>query len=740
MSNDKIAFLPPDALTATFTIGALSETTDWGLLATGIPDAHKHTRGAGIVVAVLDTGGPNHLDLNDNLLPAINCSGTGTANDNQGHGCSIGTDRIWTSHHGVINLESLYESSIPDAVLINHKDNTEIKFIGTSNWKTTGFKINEKVFSQVPISAVHKIFYAGDVFEVKTKHETLTLTPWHPAYVVSSHRGSNQSIKRTPAENLNIGDILLCGKTCLNENYLNIKCGSKELLLDNTIAYWLGLLISDGSVNLNSNRVEFCGNNQLLVEDFARITRDVFGIKCTISSDKNSFYRAISCSVDLKKMILEYFGLKGGRKSLNVEVPKIIERSPINVVGAFVAGLIEGDGNIDAKWRIRLATGSYNFAHQLSNLLKFIGIRSFVSETDNSSGFGLKDSVGFQVRISPAVEITQHLVYKKGTGSAKPKPRRQDAIISINKKFYQGFMYDLTVPATSNYVANSMVISNTHVGGIVAALENGIGVVGVAPEAKVLPIKVLDDSGHSGFAQIADGIRAAVAARADIINMSLGAPQAPPDDFYNAIKEAHAAGVIMVAAAGNDAGAVNWPARYDEVIAVSAIDNQGNLANFSSRGDQIDFGAPGVNIYSTYLNNQYAVLNGTSQASPFIAGVCALLLSWTRNHPELPQIKNSDDMLVALGKFTDPAGRLTDGKFGLGIPHFANALTDDKSTDVQVNPPIVPETPTVPVVVPAPNPTVVPTPPVAPITPTEPVTPAPVTPKPHDNLNVSEPF
>lgn len=218
---------------------------------------------------------------------------------------------------------------------------------------------------------------------------------------------------------------------------------------------------------------------------------------------------------------------------------------------------------------------------------------------------------------------------------------------------------------------------HTHVSGIIAALENGIGVVGVAPEAKILSIKVLDDSGHSGFSQIADGIRAAIAAKVDIINMSLGAPNTPPDDFYTAIKEAYDAGIIMVAAAGNDAGAVNWPARYDEVIAVSAIDNQGNLANFSSHGDQIDFGAPGVNIYSTYLNNKYAILNGTSQAAPFIAGVCALLLSWNRKNPNLPQIKNMNDMLIALGKFTDVNGRLTDGKFGLGIPKFANAVLDE---------------------------------------------------------------
>ena len=692
MPEEKISFLPPEALTATFTVGALSETTDWGLLATGIPDAHKHTRGAGIIVAVLNTGGPNHLDLNGNLLPAINCSGTGTPDDHQGHGCAMGTDKIWTSHHGIINLESLYETSTPDAILISHKENSEIKFINTSNLKTTGFCSENKCWKQSHITAVHKLFYAGDVFEIKTKHETLTLTPWHPAYTVSSRRGDNQSIKQVSAENLKVGDILLCGKVITNEEQINVVYKEQKLPLNGQLAYWIGLLISDGSINFKDNRIEFCGNNPELVNDFANLTSKLFNINCSLHTDKRNLHRAICYSSELKTMLLEFFGLKGGKKSLNVEVPKIIERSPLEVVGAFVAGLIEGDGNVDSKWRIRLATGSYNFAHQLSNLLKFMGIRSFVSETDNSSGYGFKNSTGYQVRISPAPEIVNHLVYKKGKDNPSPKPRQQDAIISIDKKFYQGFMYDLTVPETSNYVANAMVISNTHVGGIIAALENGVGVIGVAPDSKILPIKVLDDSGHSGFAQIASGIRAAIAAKVDIINMSLGAPQSPPDDFYAAVKEAHAAGIIMVAAAGNDSGAVNWPARYDEVIAVSAIDNQGNLANFSSHGEQIDFGAPGVNIYSTYLNNQYAILNGTSQASPFIAGVCALLLAWTRKHPNLPQIKNSTDMLEALGKFTDINGRLTDGKFGLGVPHFANAIPDDVP---EISEPVVPVTPSI---------------------------------------------
>jgi hypothetical protein len=365
MPNDKIAFLPPESLDAEFVIGILSETTDWGLLATGIPDAHKHTRGAGIVVAVLDTGGPNHLDLNDNLLPAINCSGTGTADDHQGHGCALGTDRIWTAQHGIIDLESLYEKASPDGMLLNHKDNTEIKFINSSGWKTTGFLADKKQFGQVDISAVHKLFYAGDVFEIQTKHETLTLTPWHPAYTVSSNRGVDYSIKRVAAEDLKTGDILLCGKIATNENTIDISFKNQLIELNEQFAYWVGLLISDGSINTKDNRIEFCGNNQSLVEDFANITSKLFNIECKLHIDKRNLHRAICYSADIKKMLFEYFGLKGGSKSLNVEMPKIFEKTSINIFGSFVAGLIEGDGNVDQNWRIRLATGSYNFAHQL---------------------------------------------------------------------------------------------------------------------------------------------------------------------------------------------------------------------------------------------------------------------------------------------------------------------------------------------------------------------------------------
>ena len=219
----------------------------------------------------------------------------------------------------------------------------------------------------------------------------------------------------------------------------------------------------------------------------------------------------------------------------------------------------------------------------------------------------------------------------------------------------------------------------THVCGIVAALENGMGIIGVAPKAQLIPIKVLGNNGTGNYEYIISGIKKAIELKADIINMSLGAPFQPPPQMKWALKEAYDAGIIIVAAAGNDGGPVNFPAKYDEVIAVAAVDRNGKLANFSSHGPEIAISAPGVGIYSTFLNNQYAVLNGTSQASPLVAGICALILSWSRSNPDVTKhIHNTQEMLKALDELCDPVGRIgfsgKDGDIGLGIPGFINFM------------------------------------------------------------------
>jgi len=215
----------------------------------------------------------------------------------------------------------------------------------------------------------------------------------------------------------------------------------------------------------------------------------------------------------------------------------------------------------------------------------------------------------------------------------------------------------------------------THVAGIIGAKNNDFGVVGVAPDCILIPIKVLNNNGGGSYESIVAGIEKAIELKADIISMSLGSSSAPPGKIHEVIKKAVAAGIIILAAAGNDGGVTNFPARYDEVIAVAAIDENGDYATFTSGDDTVDSVAPGVGIYSTFLNQGYAKMSGTSQACPFVAGLCALALSFTRANPDLPQINNYVDMLRVLDLLSDDTKYVNAGgnkKWGFGAPKIAN--------------------------------------------------------------------
>jgi subtilisin len=170
----------------------------------------------------------------------------------------------------------------------------------------------------------------------------------------------------------------------------------------------------------------------------------------------------------------------------------------------------------------------------------------------------------------------------------------------------------------------------THVAGIIAAEENDIGVIGVAPEADLYAVKVLDGGGFGLLSWIIAGIDWAVLNGMDIINMSL---EGPDSQFLQAAcNNAYSAGVLLVAAAGNF-GEIGYPAKYDSVIAVTATDANDAKATFSPIGPEVELAAPGVDILSTcsLTNNDcvwgYRFLSGTSQASPHVAGTAALLLS-----------------------------------------------------------------------------------------------------------------
>jgi subtilisin len=163
----------------------------------------------------------------------------------------------------------------------------------------------------------------------------------------------------------------------------------------------------------------------------------------------------------------------------------------------------------------------------------------------------------------------------------------------------------------------------THVSGIIAGALNWTGMVGMAPEATIIPVKVLNSSGTGKVSEVIDGIGWAMRNNADIINMSLGA-HTYSQAQEKAVKAARAAGIFVVCAAGNDAGVVSYPAAYEGATAVSALDFASKLASFSCHGPEIDFTAPGVKIFSAAPGVKYQLMSGTSQAAPHISGLAAL--------------------------------------------------------------------------------------------------------------------
>jgi subtilisin family serine protease len=174
----------------------------------------------------------------------------------------------------------------------------------------------------------------------------------------------------------------------------------------------------------------------------------------------------------------------------------------------------------------------------------------------------------------------------------------------------------------------------THCAGIIAGTDNGVGVVGIAPEARIYGVKVLGDNGSGGLAGIVRAIDWCIAAKMDVISMSLGGSGTPPQAFHDAFKRAYAAGIPVIVASGNEATAVSYPAVYPETIAVGAINNRLDKANFSNFGNELDVMAPGVDIYSTIPVNAYGLMSGTSMATPMVAGAVALYIANKRQKGE----------------------------------------------------------------------------------------------------------
>lgn len=169
----------------------------------------------------------------------------------------------------------------------------------------------------------------------------------------------------------------------------------------------------------------------------------------------------------------------------------------------------------------------------------------------------------------------------------------------------------------------------SHVAGTIAARNNDVGVIGVAPGATVIPVKVLNSRGSGSYSGVIAGVDwvAANGKSGDVANLSLGGPVS--DALDNAVKNAASKGIKFALAAGNESTDANnsSPARVNgtNIYTISAVDSKDAWAYFSNYGNPpVDYAAPGVSVRSTYKNGGYASLSGTSMASPHAAGVLLL--------------------------------------------------------------------------------------------------------------------
>jgi len=216
----------------------------------------------------------------------------------------------------------------------------------------------------------------------------------------------------------------------------------------------------------------------------------------------------------------------------------------------------------------------------------------------------------------------------------------------------------------------------THVAGTIAAVAgNGIGIAGVAPGARILPLRILGPEGAGTTRDLAIAIGAAVSAGARIVNLSLGSLNEDAR-VTSAIADAAARNVLVVAAAGNDgpSGAPKWPASSDLTLAVTALDRDGNPAASGQRGAYIDIGAPGTAILSTVpgalRGRDYEVQSGSSMAAAFVSGTAAILVSIK---PDV-SVQELREILLATARDVGAPGR--DDATGVGMVDAAAAVAE----------------------------------------------------------------
>ncbi|MGI8385671.1 S8 family serine peptidase [Robertmurraya sp. P23] len=215
----------------------------------------------------------------------------------------------------------------------------------------------------------------------------------------------------------------------------------------------------------------------------------------------------------------------------------------------------------------------------------------------------------------------------------------------------------------------------THVSGIIAAQPNiasvnGLDITGVAPDVNLFAVKVLDKAGAGNLQDILEGLDWSISNGMDIVNLSIGTSEYS-QLFEQMINKAYNSGIIIVAASGNDGlqNSVNYPAKFTNTIGVSSVNQSLNISNFSSTGNEVEFSAPGENIISTYKDGDYTIESGTSQATPHVTGMLALLKE------KYPTVTNSELKTLLRNHTKDLGVTGKDPYYGYGMIYYQSNLS-----------------------------------------------------------------
>lgn len=216
----------------------------------------------------------------------------------------------------------------------------------------------------------------------------------------------------------------------------------------------------------------------------------------------------------------------------------------------------------------------------------------------------------------------------------------------------------------------------TAVAGIIAAVDNSTGVKGFAPDSKILAIKAMKENGGASYRNIIEAIKFARRRKVDIINLSLGGTT-DSEVLHGEIQKCVEEGILVVCAAGNSGrnNSVMYPGKFKECFCVSAINNYGDVSSFVSRGWEVDVSAPGEKMLTTYRNNSYSLVSGTSFAAPVVSAIFACLLQ--------AGIRPTHEMLKRTSLDIDEPGLDTGSGFGVISP--MNLLSQVRNQELSGN-------------------------------------------------------